>query len=250
MAKPIYALDFDGVLCDSALETAVSGWQASRSLWPEMPASLPANLMTDFRQIRPLLETGFEAILICRGLYLGLSVESFQQGFADCMAKLMSQEKCSPERLKSIFAAYRDNWISTNLAGWIEMNPLYQGVQSFLKSLPVDQCFIVTTKQERFVHAILEANSISLPAQHVFGMDRQLKKPQILSYLQQTLPNQQLFFIEDRLPTLMNVLDTEALQTVQLGFAGWGYNTDEDKQIAQQHTAIAYLAAPSDLKRK
>ena len=31
----VFALDFDGVLCDSAYECAVSAWRAGGELWPD-----------------------------------------------------------------------------------------------------------------------------------------------------------------------------------------------------------------------
>ena len=37
----IYALDFDGVICDSAIETAVTGWKVAQKIWQDMPSSLP-----------------------------------------------------------------------------------------------------------------------------------------------------------------------------------------------------------------
>ena len=33
----LYALDFDGVICDSAVETAVTGWRVAQTLWDDMP---------------------------------------------------------------------------------------------------------------------------------------------------------------------------------------------------------------------
>ena len=37
----IYALDFDGVICDSAVETAITGWKAASSIWKDMPEAAP-----------------------------------------------------------------------------------------------------------------------------------------------------------------------------------------------------------------
>ena len=73
----IYALDFDGVICDSAIETGITGWKAAIQIWPDMKAPLPSTeLINQFRLARPVIETGFEAILIMRLLYLGQSIDS------------------------------------------------------------------------------------------------------------------------------------------------------------------------------
>ena len=60
----ILALDFDGVLCDSARETAVSAWRAGSGLWPEdmHGAEPPENMIRQFTAVRPYLETGYQAI--------------------------------------------------------------------------------------------------------------------------------------------------------------------------------------------
>ena len=78
----IYALDFDGVICDSALETGISGWKAAYRLWDDFKDPMPSEKMiTDFRMVRPIMGTGYEAILISRLLHDGVSVESILQNF-------------------------------------------------------------------------------------------------------------------------------------------------------------------------
>ena len=47
-------------------------------------------------------------------------------------------------------------------------------------------------------------------------------------------PNQEIYFVEDRLPTLLNVIKIPELSSVKLLFALWGYNTATDKQTASQ----------------
>jgi hypothetical protein len=60
-------------------------------------------------------------------------------------------------------------------------------------------------------------------------------------------PDDPVFFVEDRLPTLLDVIGTPSLKTLQLGFAAWGYNTDADKHTAQQQAGITYLASPETI---
>ena len=69
----LYALDFDGVICDSAIETGITGWKVARQIWQDMPDQTPPEMITLFRQVRPVMETGFEAILIMRLLHEGIS---------------------------------------------------------------------------------------------------------------------------------------------------------------------------------
>jgi len=245
MQDKLFALDFDGVICDSALETGRSGWQVASQQWPDMPATMPESLLADFRNVRPVMETGFEAILICRLLFEGVSISTLLQDFPWQIEQLSRRDQLDTHALKMQFGAYRDNWIANDLAGWLRMNPLYPGVKEWLNHIPLARRFIITTKQQRFVSAILAANQINIPDTHIFGLERKLKKPQILADLQARYPHTAIVFIEDRLPTLVDVINTESLSAIQLYFAGWGYNTETDKQQAQQHQQINYLLQPA-----
>lgn len=241
MQDKLFALDFDGVICDSALETGLSGWQVARQHWPDMPVAMPDVILADFRNVRPIMETGFEAILICRLLFEGVTVANLLADFPHQIEQLSRREKLDSNALKRQFGTYRDNWIASDLADWINKNPLYPGINALLEQIPLEQRFIITTKQQRFVSAILAANNITMPDSRIFGLERKLSKPQILTDLQTQHPHADIVFVEDRLLTLFDVIRTENLSAVQLYFAGWGYNTAADKQQAQQHPRIHYL---------
>ena len=233
----LYALDFDGVICDSAVETGMTGWKAASQLWSDMADALPPPALIDrFRQVRPIIETGYEAILAMRMLYEGQTVESILSGFSDQKQAFIDQAETSIDALKKLFGETRDTWIDNALAEWITMNPLFPGVAEKLGTLNEQGLwYIVTTKQERFVAQILKANGIEMPGERIFGLDRNMSKEAVLIDLLGKHPEQILYFVEDRLPTLLNVLNNDRLQNVKLLFASWGYNTTQDKQEARRH---------------
>ncbi len=234
-----YALDFDGVICDSAVETGITGWKAACKLWGDMPEAVPPGKIEQFRQVRPMIETGYEAILAMRLLFLGVSTQSLQDDFNSKSQILLQEAQVSDEVLKTLFGSIRDTWIAADLAGWIAQNPLFPGVAEKLKQLDGDQpWFIVTTKQERFVKAILQANDITLDTANIFGLDRNKSKIEVLCELTERKPGFKLYFLEDRLPTLVNVANTLTLHHIKLVFALWGYNTAEDKVIARERGFI------------
>ncbi|MEQ1622466.1 MAG: HAD family hydrolase [Methylococcales bacterium] len=231
----LYALDFDGVICDSAVETAITGWKAARLIWPDMLNEVPQDKIDQFRLLRPLIETGYEAILAMRLLQQGESSEAIANSYSDKVQDLLQQAQLSIADLKKLFGETRDAWIEQDLVDWVNMNPLFPGVADKLRQLGLTRPWlIITTKQERFVKQILKANDIELADESIFGLDRNLSKQELLSGLLQTNPAQTIVFVEDRLPTLLNVLNNEQLQSVKLIFALWGYNTAEDKVIAAQ----------------
>jgi len=234
MSKPqLYALDFDGVLCDSALETSITAWRAARShLWPKMPEHIPAEVIEQFKYVRPALETGYESILIVRLLFEGLSADTLLRDFHHHIKDLIKRDRLDTEKLKQRFGTTRDEWLKRDLQEWLKMNPLFPGVQTKLASINSDHCFIVTTKQERFVEQILSANKIPFPKEQIFGLDRKLSKQQVLRQLQDKYPGHPFVFLEDRLPTLIRVMNDPDLTNIQLVLANWGYNTTKDKQQA------------------
>jgi len=235
----LYALDFDGVICDSAVETAITGWKAAKAIWSDMPEAVPPAMIDKFRLARPIIETGYEAILAMRLLYLGETTEAIFSGYAGKIQNLLKQAQITPEDLKKLFGETRDAWIESDLADWIKMNPLFPGVAAKLQQLGQHTPWlIITTKQERFVKQILKANAIELADERIFGLDRNISKPEVLIQCLQTHPNQTIYFVEDRLPTLINVQKNQQLTSVKLIFALWGYNTAEDKAIAAQHGFI------------
>ena len=229
----IYALDFDGVVCDSAVETGITGWNAAGSIWKDMPKTVSQEMIDRFRLIRPNIETGYEAILTMRLLYLGETIESINNGYCDKIQALLKDAQIPIDGLKKLFGETRDNWIADDSAGWVKTNPLFTDVAAKLRILGQQNIwYIVTTKQERFVKQILKAHAIELADERIFGLDRNMSKVDVLKGLVKKHPNETIYFVEDRLPTLLNVLKTAELASVKLIFALWGYNTAEDKALA------------------
>jgi phosphoglycolate phosphatase-like HAD superfamily hydrolase len=233
----VYALDFDGVICDSAVETGMTGWKAAQTIWQDMPTDIPPEMVAQFRLIRPIIETGYEAILAMRLLYLGNTTEEIYRDYAAKIQAVMQDAQITVDELKQRFGAIRDAWIADDLADWVAMNPLFPTIADKLQSL-THEWYIITTKQERFVKQILQANGIELDDERIFGLDRNKTKPEILTILLQQQPTADIRFVEDRLPTLLNVQKEQALANVQLICALWGYNTADDKAQALQQPFV------------
>ena len=236
MKKPIiYALDFDGVICDSAIETGVSAWKSAVKLWDDISSPLPTpELLEKFRQVRPIMGTGYESILIVRLLYDGETVEAIMDDYHAKTQKVIEDSWLNIDSLKKLFGETRDSWIEDDIDGWIEMNPLFSGVAEKLQQLSSQGVwYIVTTKQERFVKHILSANQVELSDDRIFGLDRNMTKEAILIDLAKKHSQERIYFVEDMLASLMKVLNNEKLESVKLFLALWGYNTMQDKLDAE-----------------
>jgi phosphoglycolate phosphatase-like HAD superfamily hydrolase len=229
----VYVFDFDGVICESVTETAVTGWQAAGRIWNDMPTTVPQEKIEQFRLVRPIIETGYEAIIAMRLLYLDEPIEAIYTGYRQKFNALKEKANLTVDGLKKLFGDTRDAWIDKDQQNWISMNPLYDGVAAKLKEISESgSWYIATTKHERFVKLILQANAIDFVDNQVFGLDRNMSKVEVLKGLLQNHPEETIYFVEDRLPTLVNVLDHNELASVKLFFSLWGYNTAEDKALA------------------
>jgi phosphoglycolate phosphatase-like HAD superfamily hydrolase len=231
--RVVYVFDFDGVICESAMETAITGWKAARQIWGDMPDIVPQEKIEQFRLVRPIIETGFEAILTMRLLYLDEPIDAIRKGYGQKFKELKDGAKLTDDCLKHLFGDTRDAWIAQDQDDWVRKNPLYDGVVTRLQELGRSHSwYIVTTKHERFVRLILQANKIELADDQLFGLDRNMTKVEVLKRLSQGHPDETIYFVEDRLPTLMNVMNFNELTDVKLFFSLWGFNTDEDKALA------------------
>jgi phosphoglycolate phosphatase-like HAD superfamily hydrolase len=242
-----YALDFDGVICDSAAESAVTAWRAGAAIWPDWrDPQPPEHCLRGFLAIRPLMETGYQAVpmmrLVWEGKAEGLDPESFEAAVAEVMAA----HGCSRQRMVELFGTARDDWLRLDPDGWLQRHRFYPQVLPALAAvLTAATGFIVTTKQERFVHALLAGQGLAVPAERVFGLERGIPKEKVLSGLLQRpeLRHHRLHFVEDRLQTLLRVRAAVPDRRLQLHLVAWGYNTEQERLRAAHEADISLLAA-------
>jgi phosphoglycolate phosphatase-like HAD superfamily hydrolase len=241
----IFALDFDGVLCDSADETAVTAWRAARALWPDSSApEPPAELASRFRRLRPVIETGFEAVLLMRFIETGVPEQAILGDFQALCRSALEHSGRSAEDLTELFGRTRDQWIARDLQGWLSHHRFYPGVIDALAlMLARSPVLILTTKQQRFAHSLLQWGGIDFPADRIFGLEDGRRKEDILAALisDPALRGARFHFVEDRLATLSRVLGRDDLAEVRLYLAAWGYNTADERRRAEALPRIQVL---------
>ena len=93
---------------------------------------------------------------------------------------------------------------------------------------PGVECYIITTKQERFVERLLAHHGVQFDATRIYGLDRRMKKEAVLRELMERHPGGPTDFIEDRLGTLKRLSMQPDLASVRLHIACWGYNTEAE----------------------
>lgn len=134
-SSAVYALDFDGVICDSVGESSETAFRAARAVWPELTfdeddSGRPAEwLITAMRAVRPVIETGYENVLLARMLSVvdepnaqAKFVEPVLEDWPSLRDQVMEQWGESKEHLVEAFGNTRDVWIEQDMEGWINAN--------------------------------------------------------------------------------------------------------------------------------
>ncbi|KAL1155672.1 hypothetical protein V6Z11_A08G040200 [Gossypium hirsutum] len=284
----LYALDFDGVLCDSCGESSISAVKAAKVRWPDLfdgvdsvledwivdqmhrVSSLREAVFWHFtlqspqlleeplkliREVRPVVETGYENLLLVRLLVEsrlpsirkssvaeGLTVEDILENWSKIKPVIMEEWDENRDALIDLFGKVRDEWMDNDLATWIGANRFYPGVPDALK-FSSSTIYIVTTKQSRFADALLrELAGVTIPPERIYGLGTG-PKVKVLKQLQLRPEHQgmKLHFVEDRLATLKNVIKEPELDGWNLYLGDWGYNTQKEREEAANISRIQLL---------
>ncbi|KAM3206845.1 hypothetical protein ACQJBY_062173 [Aegilops geniculata] len=287
----LYALDFDGVFCDSCGESSLSAVKAAKVRWPwvfeQVDAAMEEWIVEQMHTLRPVIETGYENLLLVRLLVEiqipsarkssvadGLSIQDILENWSKLLPTLMDEWQEDRESLVDLFGRVRDDWLENDLSGWIGANRFYPGTADALK-LSSSELYIVTTKQSRFTGALLrELAGVDFPSERIYGLGTGLVGPflpflhlsriflltlislfspkvKVLQQLQE-MPQHQgltLHFVEDRLATLKNVIKEPALDKWNLYLVKWGYNTQKEREEAGAIPRIQLIDLPDFSKQ-
>ncbi|KAL5572878.1 hypothetical protein UlMin_022475 [Ulmus minor] len=263
----LYALDFDGVICDSCGESSLSAVKAAKLRWPGLfngvDLALENWIVDQMYTVRPVVETGYENLLLVRLLLEtrlpsirkssvseGLTVEGILENWSKLKPIILEEWGEERDPLIALFGKVRDEWMDKDLATWIGANRLYPGVSDALK-FASSSLFIVTTKQSRFADALLrELAGVTIPPERIYGLGSG-PKVEVLKQLQKRPEHQglTLHFVEDRLATLKNVIKEPELDGWNLYLGDWGYNTQKERDEAASIPRI-HLLNLSDFSKK
>ena len=211
-------LDFDGVICDSLLETLVSSWMGYYLLrGEEQPSAMPENLLQRFKMLRPYVRAGEDFILIHELIARKIPVNS-QQDFDDRLAE-RGEEKM--DRYRESFYAARRNILVNDREYWIGLNKLYPHVVPCLKAWGSSpSLYILSTKRAEFIVEILTAKGIPLDPRRVLSCEAKEKKDTILRTLA-AQGRERALFVDDQIDHLASGFSRDPRITGCL--ASWGY---------------------------
>jgi phosphoglycolate phosphatase-like HAD superfamily hydrolase len=244
----ILALDFDGVICDGLIEYFEVAWRTYCQIWLPINNTPADDLALRFYRLRPVIETGWEMPVLIKALVDNVPEEKILQDWVNVAPKiLLNSDLCSPT-IATALDNLRDQWINTDLDGWLSLHRFYPGVVEKIKLTIASEVklYIVTTKEGRFVQQLLQREGVNLPSATIFGKETKRPKYEILRELIETTGKKpvSLWFVEDRFKTLQLVEQQTDLQDVKLFLADWGYNTQTERKKAQGHPRVKLLNLP------
>ncbi|MEH2157330.1 HAD family hydrolase [Nostoc sp.] len=242
----ILALDFDGVICDGLIEYFEVAWRTYCEIWSPPNDTPPDDLALRFYRLRPVIETGWEMPVLIKALVDGISDEKILHEWVSIAPQLLLNDKLQAREIGAKLDQQRDKWITTDLGGWLSLHRFYPAIVEKIK-LTIDsgvKLYIVTTKEGRFVQQLLQQEGVNLPPGAIFGKEVKRPKYEILRELIQSTEEKpvSLWFVEDRLKTLQLVQQQADLEDVKLFLADWGYNTQAEREAAQNDPRIQLLS--------
>jgi phosphoglycolate phosphatase-like HAD superfamily hydrolase len=242
----ILALDFDGVICNSVYEGLQSAWRVYRDIWGGTGDAPPPEVAATYVRLRPALEIGWEFPVVLRAILEGIPEDTLLREFqSKWRLRILEEHHLSQADLAARFDTTRDAWIRKDLASWLGCQDLYPGIADRLKALLQSdvQVFVITTKESRYAHLIMERNGVTFPADRVWGKERARPKTDLLRVLRQErgVDYDDIWFVEDRLKTLRSVQHQADLGAVGLFLATWGYTTVAEQAEVRTDPRIAPL---------
>ena len=237
----ILALDFDGVVWDSAGECFDTACKTYRNLFQVDCSALGA----PFRSGRWLVRCGGDFYIV-----LKLALEQADRDWQHLpKAEFERHKAAEPENVKAFeteLYRVRAEWQKNDPAEWAASQRPYAGFVAQMAQLKeaFQEVVLTTTKDERSAALLLATAGIEMS---IWGREHGTHKGGQITDLcaRRALPANQVVFIDDLLDNLEQVKPTGAH-----GFmASWGYNTPDEQAAAkgagygvlQQESILAQL---------
>jgi phosphoglycolate phosphatase-like HAD superfamily hydrolase len=216
--KRLVFLDFDGVICDSLLETLVSSWRGYYILRGEQePPTMPVSLFQDFSRLRPYVRAGEDFILMQELIATNFPIRS-QRDFDDQLTRRGEQWSV---RSREFFYTARRDILTHQREYWIALNRLYPHVVPCLRNWSSSSSlYILSTKGADFIVEILTSKGIPMDPNRVLSCEAKEKKNTILRILV-ARGGERALFIDDQIDHLAaaSAQDPRIIGCL----ASWGY---------------------------
>jgi phosphoglycolate phosphatase-like HAD superfamily hydrolase len=229
----LLALDFDGVICDSAREAFVVAVRTFADVFPEhaLPpgAEADAGLFARFLEIMPLGNRAEDYGVILAAIATGLPL-------SDQAAYDAFHERIGSERLRAFhkrFYRVRAAWAERDPSGWLAQMAPYPGLCALLRRRAGDvRLGIATAKDRGSVRRLLASYGIADLFPDGFVLDKEAgekKRDHVTKLAEQAgIAPAEVTFVDDK----VNHLEDVAALGARCVLATWGYNGERERRIA------------------
>ncbi len=236
----LLALDFDGVIADSAREAFTVALRSYRELCPGSGLTGDAALYAGFLELMPLGNRAEDYGVVLRALELGAALpdQPAYDAFRD------TQDAAWLRGFHRHFYRVRAALAESDRAAWLALMAPYAKLLAVLRRRAGEaELAIATAKDRRSVRVLLEAYGAAdlFPEDLVLDKETGVSKAAHLLHLQRRLgiPFAEITFVDDK----TNHLDSVAGLGVRCGLATWGYNGPREVAWAR---AQGYLVLSLD----
>ena len=190
------------------------------------PYSLPSSPPSSFVHLRPWVQHGWEMVLIAAellredGYLFRNGAQAFSASYQQQCQKALNSWGWTPKQLQESLENERRDAIKVNKYDWFALHIPYPWVLGRLRRFSLEgiDWAVLTTKGRDFAAELLDY--LELYPSVIYGHESGNK----IDVLKAIIANRSITgFVEDRLETLENVLNTSELALVPCFLAGWGY---------------------------
>ena len=245
MNRNVIALDFDGVICDSAAECVVSAYgayvEAKGEAFDPMESVVPDYFRDGFYRLRPLIRDGRDYVMILYLLDLAVEIENqedFDHELETRLPDLLNLfEVEDGPGLEAAFQKYRAGFRGRDEEGWMDRNRLYEGMVESLSRREGDfgEIFVTTSKPSTVARGILEHKGFVLPEGHVLGKDMVGRSPDKNVHMRLVteasgVRYEDIHFVDDQVAHLESAMGL----AVNCYLASYGYTTEKQVRKARE----------------
>lgn len=226
--KKILALDFDGVLWESAGEN----WEIGYLAYKKFSSTLPYNAKNNkkFLHGRYLARSGEDFYYIFKLMDESPNLD-LRNLTRTKWVNFKKKHKKSAEAFTEEFYRIRRDARENNYKKWAKMQGPYPEMLKEIKKLKkyFDKIYVTSAKDVRSIKLLLKDYKLDF---EVFGREHSIHKHEQLGMLKKLhqLEHGDIYFIDDCLENLEPLINSG----VNIFMSGWGYNSKQEQTKAKK----------------
>ena len=252
--KELILFDFDGVIIDGMNEYWHSSLLACKYYLnsKDISSDINTNLKTSnvFISLRPWIKYGWEMVIITHEIIKknnpldDENKHSFLVDYKKNCTEIIKKNSWDSESLQTALDKARELQIKNDFNQWISLHKPFDEVITFIKYAKKNgyQIGIITTKGRIFTQKILQ--KIDINPDFLYGYESGSKTEIITDLINHF---EIVGFVEDRLKTLLNIVNYSQTANVPCYLADWGYLKEDDRINLPERIKLLKL---NDLKNK